>query len=323
MRHLLRKKINASRILVTGGAGFIGSHLVDALLLKGATEVVIIDNMFLGKRANLKDALAKGAVLYEQDAEDKELLIEIIQKHGIEIVFNLATKALNYSFIEPLDAYMTNVVVMGNLLELQRSGKFATLCHYSSSEVYGTAYYEPMDEQHPYNPTTTYAGGKAAADIMLKTWVNMFDLDAFIVRPFNNYGPRQNWKPPLASVIPLTINRILNDEPPVIQGSGRQSRDMIYVADTVDSTLKLFDVMLPGQEVNISAEGTIDIEDLVFKIGQLMHYSGSISYTERRKADVDCHNATNALCKSLIDFKMRSIDEGLEETIKWYRENIV
>ncbi|MCL2529580.1 MAG: NAD-dependent epimerase/dehydratase family protein [Coriobacteriia bacterium] len=318
----MRASIKGSRVLVTGGAGFIGSHLVDALLLQEAAEVVIIDNMFLGKRSNLSSALSKGAILYEKDAEHNEALSEIIEQHNIEIVFNLATKALNYSFIDPLDAYLTNVVVLGNLLELQRKGSFNTLCHFSSSEVYGTACYEPMDENHPYNATTTYAGGKAAADIMLKTWVNMFDLDAFIVRPFNNYGPRQNWVQPLASVIPLTVRRIMNGEPPEIHGSGKQSRDLIYVTDTVDATLKLFDVMQPGQEVNISADGSVSIEALVSKIAQFMCYEGDVVWTERRKADVDCHNATNALCRSLIDLHIRGIDEGLEETIEWYRENI-
>ena len=318
----MRTSIEGSRVLVVGGAGFIGSHLVDALLVKDAAQVVVVDNMFLGKRSNLCDALSRGAVLYQQDAEECDALADIIELHQIQIVFNLATKALNYSFIDPLDAYLTNVVVLGNLLELQRKGSFSTLCHYSSSEVYGTASYEPMDERHPYNATTTYAAGKAAADIMLKSWVNMFDLDAFIIRPFNNYGPRQNWEPPLAGVIPLTISRIIKGDAPEIQGSGRQSRDFIYVADTVDATLKLYNVLKPGQEVNVSAEETISMEELISRIAQLMHYEGEIERKDRRKADVDCHNATNALCKSLIDLKTRGIDYGLAETIVWYQKNL-
>ncbi|MCL2807153.1 MAG: GDP-mannose 4,6-dehydratase [Coriobacteriia bacterium] len=317
-----RRLIQGASVLVTGGAGFIGSHLVDALIDQGAAEVVVVDNMFLGKRSNLSEAIERGAVLYEQDAEELEALTKIIEHHNIDIVFNLATKALIYSFIDPLDAYMTNVVVMGNLLELQRRGAFNTLCHYSSSEVYGTAYYEPMDEQHPYNATTTYAGGKAAADIMLKTWVNMFDLDAFIIRPFNNYGPRQNWEPPLAGVIPLTVSRIMKGEAPELHGSGKQSRDLIYVSDTVDATIKLFEVMQPGREVNVSAEGTITMEDLIARIAKEMGYEGETVRVDRRKADVDCHNATNAFCKSLIELNIRSIDEGLPQTIAWYKENL-
>lgn len=318
----MRKPINESKVLVTGGAGFIGSHLVDALLNARAQEVVIIDNMFLGRRSNLEEALELGAILYEEDAEDEEVLSNLVNRHQIDTVFNLATKALNYSFIDPQDAFLTNVVVLGNLLELQRKGTYQTLCHFSSSEVYGTACYEPMDEMHPYNPTTTYAGGKAAADIMLKTWVQMFDLDAFIIRPFNNYGPRQNWLPPLAGIIPLTISRILKGEMPEIHGTGCQSRDFIYVKDTVDATLKLYPVMQQGREVNVSAMGSIKMNDLVSRISQQMDYTGEVLYKERRTADVNCHNATNALCRSLIDYNTRGIDEGLQETIVWYKEKV-
>lgn len=318
----MRKSVVGSSILVTGGAGFIGSHLVDGLLDAGAREVVVIDNMFLGKEENLTDAIARGAVLYKEDAEDREVLARIIEDHTIDIVFNLATKALNYSFIDPCDAFETNVVVIGNLLELQRSGAYSTLCHYSSSEVYGTAVYEPMDEKHPYNPTTTYAGGKAAADIMLRTYVNMFDADAFIIRPFNNYGPRQNSEPPMAGIIPLTAKRILEGSAPEIHGTGEQSRDFIYVGDTVDATLKLYPLVKAGQEVNVSANGNISMKGVIGKIAAYLGYEGEIVHKTRRGADVDCHNATNALVKSMIDFKTRPFDEGLATTLDWYKEHL-
>lgn len=318
----MRKKLAGSNILVTGGAGFIGSHLVDRLIDVGAVQVVVIDNMFLGKEENLAYAIERGAILYKEDAEDKDALARMIEEHDIDIVFNLATKALNYSFIDPCDAFETNVVVIGNLLELQRSGAFGTLCHFSSSEVYGTAVYEPMDEKHPYNPTTTYAGGKAAADIMLRTYVNMFDVDAFIVRPFNNYGPRQNAEPPMAAIIPLTAKRIMDGISPEIHGTGKQSRDFIYVLDTVDAVINLYEKMGKGQEVNISANGNIAMEDVITKIAAYLGYTGEIVRKPRRGADVDCHNATNALVKSMIDFRIRPFDEGLAETLEWYKETL-
>lgn len=318
----MRKSIKGSNILVVGGAGFIGSHLADHLLDLGAADVVAMDNMFLGREENLAEAISRGAVLYKEDAEDIDAVKRIVEKHDIDIVFNLATKALNYSFIDPCDAFETNVKVIGNLLEVLRAGEYGTLCHFSSSEVYGTALYTPMDEKHPYNPTTTYAGGKAAADIMLRTYVNMFDVDAFIVRPFNNYGPRQNWEGPLAGIIPITAKRIIDGGKPEIHGSGKQSRDFIYVGDTVDAVTKLYGVVEPGHEVNISANGNISVEDLIEKICKTMGYDGEIVRKERRGADVDCHNATNALVKSLIEFDPICIDEGLFLTLDWYKRRL-
>jgi UDP-glucose 4-epimerase len=307
---------------VTGGAGFIGSHLVDALLQSGASNIVVIDNMFLGKESNLSDAFTKGVVLYKEDAENYPRLEAIIEDHDIQVVFNCATKALNFSFIDPRDAFTTNVEVVGNLVELQRRGKFETLCHLSSSEVYGTAIYEPMDEQHPYNPTTTYAGGKAAADLMVRTYVSMFDVDAFIVRPFNNYGPRQNWEPPLAGIIPQTCKRILEGGAPEIHGTGEQMRDFIYVTDTVDAIVKLYEVMAPGQEVNISAQAKTTMNEVIEGICRVLNYQGEIVRKPRRGSDVDCHNATNALVMSLIGFAPRDFNQGMTETVEWYKENL-
>ncbi|MBL8121030.1 MAG: NAD-dependent epimerase/dehydratase family protein, partial [Anaerolineae bacterium] len=156
------------------------------------------------------------------------------------------------------NAFATNATGVLNLLELQRAGRFKTLCHFSTSEVYGTAVYEPMDEQHPRNPTTTYAAGKAAADMAVESYVRMFDVDAFIVRPFNNYGPRQNHKGMLAGIIPLTAWRLLNGIAPEIHGTGQQSRDFIYVSDTVDAVVKLYDVTNAQKNLMASFEQYVD-----------------------------------------------------------------
>jgi len=318
----MRVKVAGSGILVTGGAGFIGSHLVDRLLTDGAREVVIIDNMFLGNEENLADAISKGAVLYKDDAEFPTSLEYIFERHSIDIVFNAATKALNYSFVNPSNAFGTNVKVVLNLLELQRKEAFKTLCHFSTSEVYGTAVYEPMDEKHPINPTTTYAAGKAAADLALQSYVRMYDLDAFIVRPFNNYGPRQNYKGYMAGVIPITAWKIINGLAPEIHGSGSQSRDFIYVHDTVDAIVKLYEKLAPGESVNISTDGQIAIKDVINKIADLMGYSGEILLKSARKSDVECHNASNVKINSMIEYQLTDFEIGLSQTLAWYSENI-
>jgi UDP-glucose 4-epimerase len=209
-----------------------------------------------------------------------------------------------------------------NLLELQRRGLFKTLCHFSTLEVYGTAVYEPMDEAHPKNPTTTYAAGKAAADHAVESYVKMFDLDAYIIRPFNNYGPRQNYKGYLAGIIPITAWRILNGITPELHGEGLQSRDFIYVHDTVDAVIKLHGVMPKGDSVNISTDNQISIRDLLRKICNEMGYRGEIVKKPERKSDVLCHNASNEKIRKLIEYSLTPFDKGLCETLTWYQQHI-
>lgn len=320
---MTRDLLTNKAILVTGGAGFIGSHLVDQLIQVGVAEVVVIDNLFLGSEENLKDSMASGKVtLYRDDAELSTSLEYIFTRHAIDVVFNLATKALNYSFLNPANAFDTNVKVALNLLELQRRGLFKTLCHFSTSEVYGTAVYEPMDELHPRNPTTTYAAGKAAADMAVESYVRMFDVDAFIVRPFNNYGPRQNHKGMLAGVIPITAVKLMTGAAPEIHGDGTQSRDFIYVTDTVDAVLKLYRLQPAGETVNISTDNQITINELIPRICNYFGYSGDIVRKEGRKSDVLCHNASNEKVKSLIDYQLTPFDKGLDLTLGWYRERL-
>ena len=318
---MARKKINDCKVLIVGGAGFIGSHLVDQVLQQGAKEVVVIDNLFTGSERNLKSALKSGRVhFYKEDAEFASSLSYIFNNHAIDVTFNCATKALNYSFINPANSFSTNVNVVLNLLELQRSGTFETLCHFSTSEVYGSALYEPMDEVHPKAPTTTYAAGKAAADLAVESYVRMFDLDAFIVRPFNNYGPRQNYHGPLAGVIPKTAKRIFDGESPEIHGDGLQTRDFIFVSDTVKAVVDLYQKLNKGEAVNISTNNQKRIADVIQLTANKLGYEGKISKKSGRNADVDHHIGDNQKIHKLIDFHQTDFNAGLAETIKFYKE---
>jgi len=316
----MNRELQNSVILVTGGAGFIGSNLVERLIKEGAKEVIIIDNLFCGREENLPLSSYKNIFFYNDDAEILSSLEYIFEKHKIDIVFNLATKALNYSFVNPSNSFNVNTNIAINLLELLRNKKYKTLCHFSTSEVYGSAVYEPMDELHPKNPMTLYAAGKAAADIAVETYVRMFDVDAFIFRPFNNYGPRQNFRGYMAAVIPITAYRIFNSQKPVVYGTGEQSRDFIFVDDTIDALVKIFPLIKSGEAVNVSTDNQIAIKDVIRKVCDLMEYKGDIDFLPVRPADVQCHNADNSKIKSLINYNLTSFDEGMTKTINWYKK---
>lgn len=320
---MLRNSIKNQTILITGGVGFIGSHLVDKCLANGAKHVVIIDSLFVGQMENITKALSSGkATFYKDDIEIRTSVDYVFKNHDIDVVFNCATKALNYSFINPENAFSTNVTGTLNLLEHLRLGSYKTLCQFSTSEVYGSAVYEPMDEAHPKSPLTTYAAGKAAADLAVESYVRMFDVDAYIARPFNNYGPRQNYDGLLAAIIPITAYRILNNIPPEIHGTGEQSRDFIYVEDTVDAILKLHQILPAGESVNISTNNQVTVNNLVKNICDIMNYEGEILKKPERKSDVECHNASNKKVKSLIDYQLTSFNDGLTATLEWYIKNI-
>lgn len=303
---------------MTGGAGFIGSHLVDRLYAAGSRQVIVIDNLFLGDPQNLADAEGHGALLFREDAESMRSLEMIFDAHPVEIVFNCATKALGHSFVNPANAFMVNPQVTVNLLELQRRGRFASLVHFSTSEVYGTAVYEPMDEDHPLHPTTPYAAGKAAADMAVQSYVQMFGLDCITVRPFNNYGPRQNYRGPLAAVIPRTIQRLLANEAPVIMGDGLQSRDFIHVADTVDAVLKVYGKLPAGESVNICTDGQITIREVLEQVCATVGGAREIEYQPRRDCDVECHYGSNKKLAGLIEFHVTPFEAGLKSTVEWY-----
>ncbi len=315
------------RALITGGAGFIGSHLVDRLLADGAERVAVVDTFFLGSEENLfaaRERHGDALVVYREDAADQGALAEICRVEQPDVVFNLATKALLYSFFNPAGACRVNLDIALTLCELLRAGAYGRLVHLSSSEVYGTAQQFPMGEDHPLLAETTYAAGKAAADLAVASYVRMFDLDALTVRPFNNYGPRQN-AGSFAAVIPLTVARILAGDAPLIEGDGEQTRDFIYVEDTVDALLRLADVPdLNGQVVNLASGRETSILDLVGSLCEALEWTGGIEHVAARAADVRRHRADVSLAESLIGtVAPTTLADGLATTVDWYRSKAV
>lgn len=314
------RKITGKNILVTGGAGFIGSHLVDELIKHEPAKVIAVDNFFLGKKENLLGAgKFKNFKVYNQDATVYEAMEDIVTNEKIDVVFDLATKALPYSFVNPDDAYKVNVDIASVLLRLLHKERYQTLVHYSSSEAYGTAQYVPIDENHPMRPETLYAAGKASADLMAISYLRTYGLNIIIVRPFNNYGPRQN-EGMYAGVIPITIKKIFNGKKPVLEGDGQQTRDFIYVADTIRATLNIYqNEKTTGQTINIATGRESTIKEIIGTICELMDYHGKWELRPTRVGDVRRHLGDISLAKKLTGFEPKiSLEAGLKPTVEWY-----
>lgn len=318
------KSLKNKSILVTGGAGFIGSHLVDRLIKEEPEKIVVVDNLFLGNLSNLKEAQSnfKNLKVYIRDASIYVLLEEIIMNEEIDIVFDLATIPLPTSYTQPRWTYENNIRIVLNLCELLRQDKFDFYIHCSSSEAPGSAQFVPMTEDHPLNPTTTYGASKASQDILIQAFDRMYGFDYCIFRPFNNFGERQN-EEAYAGIVPLTIKKILNGEKPIQHGDGKQTRDFIYVKDTADAFVRLSkSPKSKKQIINVTRGREIAIKDLIKMICDQMNYKGEIKVIPNpRFTDVRRHYASNEKIKSIIDFRPTDLEKAIGNVIEWYRRN--
>jgi len=310
------------KLLVVGGAGFVGSHLVDALARHGAEKIVVVDNMFLGKMENLTEAIQKGnVVIYKEDARYLTALENIIEREKPEAVFNLAVKCLPYGFVDPEGAFMTGVEIAHNLANLLRKKEFERLLHFSSSEAYGTAVKVPMDENHPLNPNSPYGAGKAAADLLLLSYYKLFNLEISIIRPFNFYGERQNMEA-YAAVVPVTIWRILSGKRPILEGDGLQTRDFTYVTDGAEAAVKMMDCdKALGRVVNIGQGKETDIKTVISMIcGALDYPLDKVQRKPPRPSDVRRLHADITVAEKMLGYSPKtSLKEGIELTIDWFR----
>lgn len=310
-------------VIVTGGAGFIGSHLVDEILTRCPEKVIVLDNLFIGKKENLEDAFLEynNLELIMLDITDYDLLMDIFERESVDVVFNLAVTPLPISLQKPRWAWNKNIQMTLSICDLARLDKFKTLIHFSSSEAYGTLMIDPMPEEHPLYPHTPYAASKAATDHLVYSYYKTFGIVQSIIRPYNNYGPRQNDKS-YAAVIPLTINRILNGEPPIIHGDGLQTRDFIYVTDTARATIDIYNnTRTRGLALNIASGKEITIKAYIEEIAKQLDYKGKITYTPPREGDVKRHKGDISQAQKLIGFEPKvNLDEGLKKTISWYKK---
>ncbi len=311
-------------ILVTGGAGFIGSHLSDSIYQHNPKTLVILDDLSLGKMSNLERISSSDKVtIIEGNAADYQVLKDVITTHQIDVVFNLAVIPLPASLQRPLENIKVNVDIVSYLCEMQRQGLYQTLVHFSSSEAYGSAQYVPMDESHPYTISTPYAASKAAGDLIALSYKKTFGSDTLVLRPFNNYGPRQNSKE-FAGVIPLSIGKMIKGEIIQIHGKGDQTRDYIYVEDTVKCVLELYKKREEiSSVVNISTGVQTSTVEILNHLQTAMPWDHYITENiADRASNVVRHCGDNSLLKALYaDVVFTPLSDGIKKTVEWYKKN--
>jgi UDP-glucose 4-epimerase len=308
------------RILITGGAGFIGSYLCEKYTKEEHT-VLCLDNFLNGNLLNVRHLLDyRNFKLIRGDVRDFDLLERIIR--DVDIVFHLAAQIhVDRSYVEPRLTYEINVMGTQNVLEVARIFDVKKVIHTSSSEVYGSAQYVPIDEKHPLDAPHPYGASKIAADRMCNAYIQTYGMNISIPRFFNIFGPRQR-DIGYGGVISIFTRRVLNDIPPIIYGDGRQTRDYTYIEDAI----RAFDLVLNHESriepINIGTGKEVSIIGLANMIIDLCGKKGKIKpvNVEPRIGEVKQLIANAKKAKEILGWEPKyDLKEGLKAFIQWYK----
>ena len=312
------------RVLVTGGAGFISSNFVRHLLAATPYEVVSLDALtYAASLENLADVLAHERLSFVHgDIRDAELVRQLAA--GVDVIVNAAAEShVEKSIAEGASEFVTtNVEGTQILLDAVRETPVERFVLISSSEVYGTAEYAPMDEHHPLNPRSPYAATKAGADRLAYSYFVTYELPIVIVRPFNNYGPRQHPE----KLIPRFVTQALRDEPLSVHGDGHASRDWLYVdddAEAIEAVIAADLDAVAGEVINVATGVDISVSEIADQVLDLLGKPRELrEHLPERPGQVDRHIGSTDKAQRLLDWKARtSFADGLERTVAWYREN--
>uniref|UniRef100_UPI004047DC20 NAD-dependent 4,6-dehydratase LegB n=1 Tax=Algoriphagus sp. TaxID=1872435 RepID=UPI004047DC20 len=312
------------RVLVTGADGFIGSHLVEYLIKKEySVRAFCYYNSFnsWGWLDTLSKEQLSNIEIFSGDVRDPNGVRTAMK--GCDIVFHLAALiAIPYSYHSP-DSYIdTNVKGTLNIIQSAKDLRIERVLVTSTSEVYGTAQYVPINEFHPKQPQSPYSASKIGADCIAESFYRSFNLPLTIVRPFNTFGPRQSAR----AIIPTIISQLLSGMEEIKLGDLIPTRDLVYVKDTVDGFFKIAESeTLIGHEVNIATQSEISIGDLAIKlINQINPNARIVAEKERvrpEKSEVFRLFGSNEKIKKYTTWKQEfSLESGLEETIAWFKK---
>ncbi len=316
--------LSNKKVLVTGADGFIGSHLVEELLAAGCdVRAFVYYNSFnsWGWLDTLgKDTLSRIEVI-SGDIRDRGSVARAME--GVQVVFHLAALiGIPYSYYSPESYVGTNITGTLNVLEEGKRLGTERILVTSTSEVYGTARYVPIDENHPYQGQSPYSATKIGADRMAEAYYRSFELPVTIVRPFNTYGPRQSAR----AVIPTIIGQLLNGADEISLGSLSPTRDLVYVKDTARGfrTIAECDAAI-GQEINIATQSEISVGDLAQSLIARINPTAVIRSSDERirpkNSEVERLFGSNVKLKELTGWAPgHTLESGLDETIAWFRE---
>lgn len=315
----LNMKSKYKRALVTGGAGFIGSHIVEELLKEGL-EVVSIDNYFAGKKENLADFHDyTGFTEVECDVTDYNKLRNYFE--GVDLVFHEAASKKTICLRDPRRDMEINGIGTFNILELARDFGVKKVVHASSGSVYGEAKYFPQDEEHSLNPTSYYGVSKLAGEKYARAFCDLYDLDCTILRYFHVYGPRQE-NSDVGGVVSIFGRRVLNGEAPIIHGDGTQQRSFTYVKDVVDiNKLVAMSEGTKGEAYNCASGINVTVGELADKVKQYFNRDDLANiYDDWTVGDIKVFDVSNDKIKKLGHKFNWSFDDGLAETLKWLKK---
>jgi UDP-glucose 4-epimerase len=305
------------RIAVIGGAGFIGSHIVDQLLQERVAEVVIVDNFVRGTRANIERALGDPRVrLIEGSITDRALLDRALE--GVDGVFLLAALWLFECVHEPRKALDVNVDGTWNVIEAAHAAGVQRIVYSSSASVYGDAVTLPMTEEHPFNNRTMYGATKIAGEQFLRATFEQHQLPYVALRYMNVYGPRMDYKGTYVSVIMKVLDKIDAGERPVVFGDGSQAYDFVHVADVARANILAMTSDVADESFNVGTGVQTTINELV---GQLLAITGSsltIDYRPNEQMFVTNRVGSTEKAIRMLGFEARTpLAEGLRSVVEW------
>ncbi len=308
------------KCLVTGGAGFIGSHIVEALLKRG-DQVRVLDNFSTGNPNNLK-AVRGDIEVIEGDVRNSSDVRDAVK--GVDTIYHQAAfVSVPQSVEDPAACFETNVNGTIQLFKLAEEAGVNRIVIASSAAVYGENPALPLNENATTDPLSPYAASKQVGEIYTKIYTGLLNINVVALRYFNVYGPRQNPNSDYAAVVPIFIKKMLNEEDPVIYGDGLQSRDFVYIDDVVRANLLAAESsQAPGQIINICSGIEINLLQLVASLSGIFNREVQPIYEKERPGDIYRSSGDPTLAGNVLNFKPEvNLETGVMKTVSWMKKN--